>query len=285
MYAHPLLGFNKQRDSAMKGKILFALAPVLFSTAVNAGIIEPNVIWDKKELKTCFFDDNSQLAHTILETKKNTKENFDFSPKKLRKSQKQAVYDVISKEFSASRTGIYFTGFQDCSKVRNPDVIVMRAASKIILLDTPSFRGRAVIGEAGVFQTYTEFNPKTGASEYVMDKDGTFHEGFFEKSGKTAFVALRTTNYGTIVHEFGHVAGLRHEHIREEAANDKNCGDFRVVWPTKEKLYDTAQMETNYDAKSIMNYCYLQSRSGRVFEENVGNILSAGDIQTLKAHY
>lgn len=269
----------------MNRTLLFALAPVLISTSVHAGIIEPHVIWSKKELKTCFFDDNSQLAQTILETKENTKKNFDFSPKKLRKKQKQAVYDVITKEFTPKRTGIHFTGFQDCSKVSNPDVIVMRAASKVLLLDSPSFRGRAVIGEAGMFETKHEYNSETDTNEYIIEKDGTYHEGFFEKSGKTAFVALRTTNYGTIAHEFGHVAGLRHEHIREEANNDKNCKDFRVVWPTKEKIYDTALLETNYDSQSIMNYCYLQSRSGKTFEQRIGSILSAGDLQTLKSFY
>ncbi len=269
----------------MKKMMLLALVPACLSTVTNAGMIEPQVAWDKKELKTCFFDDNAQLAKTILETKENTKKNYDFSPKKLRATQKKAVYNVISKEYSASKTGLHFIGFQDCSKVKNPDVIVMRAASKIILLDSPGFRGRAVIGQAGMFEAKTELNDKTGAAEYIVEKDGSHYEGFFSKSGKVAYVALRTTNPGTIVHEFGHVAGLRHEHIRDEAHYDSNCKKLGVKWPTAEKLYDTVQIETSYDNESVMNYCWLQSRSAKALEDRIGNILSAGDIQTLRSTY
>ncbi|MBC98367.1 MAG: hypothetical protein CME63_11490 [Halobacteriovoraceae bacterium] len=263
----------------MNCKTLLVMIPALFSSVTHAGIIEPHVTWDKNELKTCFLSDESQLAQTQLKSKKYTKENYDFSPKYLSKRKRENVKHIISKEFTPERTGLHFTGFIDCKNMRNPDVIVMRAASKIILLDTPSFRGRAVIGQDGNFFYATDDD-----GNYVMDPDGTFHEGFFQKSGKVAFVALRTTNAGTIVHEFGHVAGLRHEHIRPEAEQDDNCHNFSVVWPTEEKLYDTAQLETNYDPLSIMNYCYLQTNR-RKFEDKVGNILSEKDKQTLKAYY
>ena len=264
----------------MKKKLLFGLAPILLlSKVINAGIIEPHVVWDKKELKTCFFSDNEQLALTRLQTKKNTKDYFDFSPKKLSKRRRENVRNIILNEFTEERTGIHFTGFKDCSEVSDPDVIVMRAAAKIFILDVPEFHGRAVIGEDGHFQMESDAN-----GNFVLQKDGSYNEGYFNKSGKTAFVALRTTNAGTIVHEFGHVAGLRHEHIRAEAEQDSNCHKLRVNWPTKEKLYDSAQIETNYDSLSIMNYCYLQSYN-RNFSARIGTILSEGDIQTLRAYY
>ncbi len=264
----------------MKKKFLFALTPVLLlSQVINAGIIEPHVIWDKKELKTCFFSENDQLALTRLQTKQNTKDYFDFSPKSLTKRKRENVRNIILNEYTEARTGIHFTGFKDCSEVSDPDVIVMRAAAKIFLLDMPEFRGRAVIGEDGFFQIESD-----NEGNFVLQKDGTYNEGFFNKSGKTAFVALRTMNAGTIVHEFGHVAGLRHEHIRAEAEQDRNCHKSRVNWPTEEKIYDSAQIETNYDHLSIMNYCYLQSYKTD-FSDRIGTILSEGDTQTLRAYY
>ena len=263
----------------MKKHLLMVLAPLALSQSLSAGIIEPHVVWNKTELKTCFFSDNSQLVHTRLKDKANTKKNFGFSPKKLSKSKRKNVKEVILSEYSEARTGIHFTGFTDSEDMPNPDVIVMRASSNIIIFDTPGFNGRAVIGEDGYYQV--EYDDK---GQYIVEADGSLHDGFFEKSGKAAFVALRTTNAGTIVHEFGHVAGLRHEHIREEAAEDKNCESPFVVWPTKELIYDTAHMETNYDNRSIMNYCYLQSHKSD-FGKMLGSILSPGDVQTLKAFY
>ncbi len=267
----------------MKKHLLLPLALTALGPLAQAGIIEPHVLWDKTALKTCFFSDNSQLALTTLVDKATTKKNFDFSPKSLSKSKRENVKNVILNEFSSQRTGIHFTGFKDCKDEKNPDVIVMRAASKIILLDMPDFNGRAVIGQDGYFQYEFEENEQ-GERNYVIEADGSYHEGFFQKSGKAAFVALRTDNAGTITHEFGHVAGLRHEHIRAEAEQDKNCYNFGVVWPTKELVYDTAQFETNYDNRSIMNYCYLQSNKGS-FSKMIGKILSDGDVQTLKAYY
>lgn len=41
----------------------------LISHAASAGIIEPHVLWDKKELKTCFLSDKSQLEQTSLVSK------------------------------------------------------------------------------------------------------------------------------------------------------------------------------------------------------------------------
>lgn len=189
------------------------------------------------------------------------------------------MVEAVTKEFTPARTGIYFTGFKDCEDTPNPDVVILRAAPKIILFDTPSFRGRAVIGQDG------EYSYNYGEDGVpVKGVHGEYESGFYKKSGKVAHVALKSINPGTVIHEFGHVAGLRHEHIHEEAKYDPNCSNRGVAYPTEEKFYDSAHVETNYDSRSIMNYCFLQTDRSK-FNNMIGNILSSGDMQTLRAYY
>jgi hypothetical protein len=55
----------------------------------------------------------------------------------------------------------------------------------------------------------------------------------------------------TALHEFGHLAGLRHEHIREEAkaAEDPSCLTGEIPGPEVKSF-------GSYDPNSIMNYCW-----------------------------
>lgn len=260
-----------------KPTLKHALVMLALIPAAHAGIIEPKTIWNKKRIVTCWYDSPALLAETKLESEENTEKKFDFKPRALKKRDKIKVQEVITRNFTAASTGIYFVGWKECSQTPDRDVIIMRAKSKKFLIDRPGFNGRATIGEDGVFS-------ETENGEL----------GFWDKSGKTPTIALYSTiinpiGPGTIVHEFGHTAGLRHEHIHEDAYQDKRCHSPFVTldWDKPKELelpYDSAVFYTQYDPTSIMNYCWLQTQR-RDLDRSENVILSPKDIQTLKSYY
>lgn len=257
---------------AMKHTIFMAFNALLIINAANAGIIEPKTLWDKNQVVACFYNSKSQLDGTILKDYNHAKKHFKFRPKELSKNEKRKVVDVVLRNFSAARTGIHFVGFKDCSETPQYDVVVMEAKGTIPLLSRPSFNGRAVIGEEGVLSS--------------LENGDT---GFFGKSGLISTVALTVQKPGTIVHEFGHVAGLRHEHIHQDAYQDENCESPLVPLDfdkpeSIEKPHSTTLFHTSYDSQSIMNYCWLKTEQ-RFLNNSTSAILSQKDIETLKNFY
>ncbi len=72
---------------------------------------------------------------------------------------------------------------------------------------------------------------------------------------------------GTVVHEFGHALGLRHEHARTDAPSA--CRTSEVAAASGNIVYLTS----SFDAASVMGYC------------NNTSSLSAGDIAGLNTLY
>ena len=89
---------------------------------------------------------------------------------------------------------------------------------------------------------------------------------------------------GTILHEFGHLLGLKHEHVHSEAKNDSGC--LQLMWnycgncATLESQFGppTNAIVGNYDRYSIMGYCQL----ARVHNRSTTAKLSNGDQATLR---
>jgi hypothetical protein len=256
----------------MKKTIFMAFNALLILNAANAGIIEPKTLWDKNKIVTCFYNEKPQLIGTAVKSYDHARKHYRFRPKELSRREKQKVTEVALRNFSEQRTGIHFVGFKDCSQTPSFDLIIMEAKGRIPILSRPSFNGRAVIGEDG---------------ELAKMPNGD--TGFFDKSGLIPTIALTVQKAGTIVHEFGHVAGLRHEHIHEDAPQDKNCESPLVPIDfdkpeSIEKPHSTTLFHTNYDPQSIMNYCWLKTEQSYL-NSSTSVILSQKDIETLKNFY
>lgn len=108
------------------------------------------------------------------------------------------------------------------------------------------------------------------------------NDGFYKKSGYRPFVALTFVKPSTIVHEFGHILGLRHEHAHLDSEQDSNCDKRGVPGQgnDKEAFHSTTETVTDYDEKSIMNYRYIFSKRSKL-DKNKGSILSKKDLETI----
>lgn len=199
--------------------LIFALSLVLslpkVSLAANGAAV--GNLWTKTKLFVCFSDED----------------RLNKIPYKLAKwQQKEMSYikSIIQNAYTENETILNFTGFIDCKNLNgvNPDVVVLKrtkgyAVSSIV---SGGYKGSATLGRSFLYP-----NPNFKAPGGVI----------FSPTG---------LNKRTIIHEFGHIAGLLHEHEHYDARNSgKRC---RHIDPKPKRDYMTY---TQYDHESIMNYC------------------------------
>jgi hypothetical protein len=217
---------------------------ILATTSSFAGVYVEN-LWRNDEVTTCFAEG---------EQGRREDEGYVLKVRPWKEKHKAKVKQWVTEEYSAERTGIYFTGFEDCEETPNADVIIFH--NKNSSLGTFIFggiHGLALIGPyPGSVKGYPAASAFVSISSSGMDK-------------------------GTVIHEFGHSAGLHHEHIHYDAFKlDKG----RCPSITKDNSSFTTRLRyTDYDPHSVMNYCQIQSRGG----SHAG--LSAKDVELLKKLY
>lgn len=206
------------------------------TTFAEAGIHVRN-LWKKKNISVCFAP-----GETSRRISRNDFVTSDWSGRNKRRVQKW-----ISEEYSLERTNIAFTGFSDCKANDNSDVILFYHANSII---QSYFEG----GVQGITQSI-------GPGNYVDDYPDAINAVLISKSGM---------NKSIVVHEFGHVLGLAHEHNHRKAQKYEGCD---LIAPVSNEVL----VYYPYDPSSVMNYCYI-------FEhKNAG--LSENDVQLLKRIY
>lgn len=240
----------------------------LFSLKVLAGIYETKVLWSRKEVQVCFYDNPSQLEDTTLKNKKEMHLKYRVDPDEFSEKAKKRIKNVILSEFSESQTGISFHGWQDCSKVDDSQVDVRIIRSRGVpfyfLRKAAPFDGSASVGENG-----------------IIEKQG-YIKGL---QSQKAHVLLTKTKKAFIVHEFGHIAGLRHEHLHPDSEYDQNCRSKFALQSFLQgmlsgKLYPSTHIMTEYDPYSVMNYCHIYNSLGEI-EKNNKRVLSTSDRKTL----
>ena len=244
-------------------RLLMLIFYILCVFRVSAAIVEPLVLWDKLEVKVCFYETQQNLTQTVLQSQSHAIRNYQLSATQYTQKEKELIQSVISANFSNEFTGIHFTGFKSCTAdLNDSDVLLIKAIYQSPYAYGRPYPGRASMGQNGILS----------------------EEGYKEKGPEKAFVALGSLNRGVIVHEFGHLAGLRHESIVEEMNEDPKCESINLSYPTREPLLNTAVRESLYDEQSIMNYCHLLD-IGLGFNSMTEAILSNKDRETLKYHY
>ncbi len=206
-------------------------------------IAEPEVKWSKKSIVVCWGNDND-----ITKIKNNISLQYtlrDAGLVQFSNEIKSVISTTITEEYSISRTGIEFIGWKNCSETNNPDLIIFQAYGEN---RTNESFGESTIGEHSYFDTYgyhrTDLNTV----------DAVFLRYKRTLNGRLGMVSTQQSLQMTAIHEFGHVAGLRHEHVRIEAKNDANCITTEVI--LLETLFQSSKNYTTYDSNSIMSYCY-----------------------------
>jgi hypothetical protein len=276
----PLKGIEMHRIlSSVLSTCLVGSFPLMVSCGKSGqteskSIIEPAAKWNSTQLRVCFETVNP-----------------------LAKSHQELVQKALEREFSPTRTGIHFVGFQTCT-LREPLHTVRVDASPD--KNNPVSMGYSTIKSVN---SSRDLGFGMGNSKQISVGDQT---GFVKLStGEIAFprVTLALDGYcdregakvdlincvqGVALHEFGHVAGLRHEHARPEAVTDPLCLAAKSVdvhSSEREALGATARVGSRpYDPQSIMSYCYMDAYElGAIQIQQVG--LSLGDVKTLQSLY
>ncbi len=254
-------------------KYILMLLSVL---SIQAAVYEPLVLWNKLDVSVCFYKERTHLEDTELRNLTRAKKKYNIVPGALNIQEQSRITRFVQDSFSAQTTGISFFGFKNCKSPVQADVVVMTNSPFSLQggRKKKSF-GRASIGEAGVisYRGRGFFKKKPG---------------FYGTTGEKAYVYLAELDKTTAVHEFGHIAGLRHEHARDEAFKDSQCTQIQGYShrgnPLKENLYITTESPFSYDSKSVMNYCYINPKRKQI---NAGalEVMSDLDRKTLKLMY
>lgn len=223
-------------------KIILSLL-VVFSTHAISGVYYNN-LWEKNEVSVCFAQG---------EVGKRDTDGYVLKVRNWKEKQKSKLRQWVSEEFSAERTGIHFSGFLDCEDSPDADVIIFHNKnSPLITFFLGGVHGLALMGP----------NPNAA-------------EGYPKARG---FISISSSGMdkGTVIHEFGHSAGLHHEHIHYDAF-EKDKGRCAII--SEDTPFSTRWNYTEYDPDSVMNYCKIQGKGG----SKAG--LSPKDAELLKSLY
>lgn len=235
---------------------IFALLAT--GTSAFAGIYEPQVIWSKKEIRVCFYDQPSQLEQTPIQL---FRKEYPFKVGLFAKHEKKWIDELVVENFTPEDTKAVFIGWQDCSQIKDFDLIIIKAEA-VSPLTEESFMGMAPIGQAG-----------------IRMPDGKVLRSHYLKS----YLVVSKLDPMTIVHELGHVLGLRHEHIHPDTVKDTRCTNKGTTQFERSSPAPTAVVLTQYDAESIMNYCVTQDPKRN--KKSGWKFLSELDKQTLRTLY
>lgn len=243
--------------------LLFSASALTTAHAGPENLVEPYVVWSKKQVSVCYASSKdftkTQLPDSAPELREAAITSFTAA-------QKTLIKTAVTGAYSSAATGIEFVGWEECSKKPESDAYLFHISDA----EQP-FLGIASIGEAGNYGYVDVPLDQTG-----KNKSRVF--GMFKDPSKKAFVGINTALLSdkialkvddnlklTAIHEFGHLAGLRHEHadptmmvLNEKkipVSQDLNCQT--VGFEVKELPFQTTFKTSVYDANSIMNYCFL----------------------------
>lgn len=188
--------------------------------------------------------------------------------------EKAEIKALVEENFN-ERTNLQFLGFGPCDAQEKKDVRV-----KIAELKTAY--GRSQIGVSSTIPVNEPGDP--ASPNMFLDKD------MF--ADPPVYLRSRTLRLNTTLHEFGHAAGLLHEHTRHdvekgcrkelESRGYKGIAEEDFVRKVFEKNASQRVIRTGeFDALSVMNYCYIQES----YDKDSLISLSKGDLGALAALY
>lgn len=255
----------------MKMFICLILLIVSFkSWSKTATVFEDQFKWNKTSIQVCWgtIEQFISVNHD-LGVKIDAQDLISFSH-----DLQQQVQNKIQTQFTVDRTGIEFIGWTSCALAPEFDIIIYGAYGYKNNKNGPE---RSLLGSSNIGRAELDLKSlRKGPGFIFLNQMNGPQEKF--STEKLILTAL---------HEFGHAAGLRHEHIRRDAEDDENCTQRAHQYgELDDEPMSSARIIGNYDALSIMNYCYewyFKNRQGFITQDMIR--LSHLDIQTLLCMY
>lgn len=220
----------------------------LSALAGSLSIGELTAKWNKKDITVCWLDDESlNRAEYADATLKRIGEGSAFV--KASDDLKTKIKGIIQSEYTLERTGIYFVGWESCKETPAYDIQILFINDKTVS------GGKASVGRL------TDLN-----IDYTLVNE---HQKGFVQLNLYDSPHLKITGeesiLSTALHEFGHLAGLRHEHIQSPSI---------ICNPNLERPTVRTSVFTAYDPNSIMDYCLIaliENHLGKNFYVRTGS--------------
>ncbi len=240
-------------------RFLFLITLLFNQPTAQASLAEPITKWSKKNLSVCFGGPIEwgksrvwdKYGLKFSETPRND-EALEFTL-----DEKNLIISAVNANFTHENTGIHFTGWSDCRDNETYDIYIFRIHNekKLNGQATVGFKSESVFNLS--FSHYIR-NPDISRKEYVLLNTDIKDPN--RKISSQESLAL------TALHEFGHVAGLRHEEARfDHAKKDPSClKTGELAYPEAyqfmiEKEGSSSKSFSVYDPNSIMSHCFLNT--------------------------
>lgn len=246
------------------------------------GIVAEDYIWKKKSISVCWADkeQSEELDQFSVMRTASQETTTDIGAE-----DRKAIQSKIQEQFNHESVGLEFVGWQPCDSNNKSDIY-------IFAFEDMTYAEYYIPGEADIGTSCEMFNSDIRKKEirhrvpgqpgYLFLSKATLkHHKQFIKHPEISLIR-------SALHEFGHIAGLLHEHYHKDAKNDPNCQDLIKENPDftlnpvklgKEKAY------SKYDPQSIMNACFTIEEDEKE-QQSVSDIkLSPLDLHTLRCIY
>lgn len=194
-------------------KAAFAIFTIFISLSAHAGTYS-KILWNKNEISVCFASGES-----------NKRKVWDrhLKIRDWNQEDKINVREWTESEFKPERTGIYFTGWKTCKETPNADIILFYNAN---------------------FKYFATFNGIAGGYGPIDKVEG------YPKAKSLVVISKSGMNKSVVLHEFGHVAGLAHEHQHPDALKESKKPCLLI----DTRIWSQFNYE-HFDEESIMSYC------------------------------
>jgi hypothetical protein len=224
--------------------------------------------WEKHSLVVCWGEFKDLIPTQKIDQTLLTAISI-MQPKPTSEILKNKIQNKVQEQYTLENTGIEFIGWKLCTETPQADIIV------VALQNTNSSIGEKLnelpFGAADIGKPTTPEQKR-----YV----------FIRTSVNPNIPSPEDYITQTALHEFGHTAALRHEHLQVEAINDNNCSSIQVEEINEELRNKGIDGDSYgpYDSQSIMNYCYIDYYLTNLLPPKLVK-LSAADIHTLRCLY
>lgn len=212
-------------------------------------VYAPDNTWSQNEVRVCFAPGESA---------KRTDLAIEVKVINWSKSKREKVRKWVEEEYTPERTGIHFVGWESCADDPKADVVMFTSP-------------------VGLFEKIISFKHIYYGLATIGTRLGTERIKGYPDAQGILWLSDREFSKSVTVHEFGHIAGLAHEHDRIEAFKDPGCTDKDVV---AGGIASYTSRSGEYDPDSVMNYCKILQ--GGV-KKDIG--LSQADIRLLQKMY